>query len=188
MKNARDNKREPVNSQVLRRWSPCAVLVIVAVCVGIYLYRDMSQDPGKRYLLAMLGIGGGYTTPSLHEVSQLTSLQFPPSARLVESRLYTWLSQELLSNVEIDRAEVDPFVEALPPQSEISHTSKLGITNDIYGHNELPPWWNPNSAKTFIATIIRMPLEDYHIVNEVSLLIDMDSGQQVIIYLFWVAE
>ena len=127
-----------------------------------------------------------YTTPSLDEMSDDVPVEFPPSATLVESRLQSWLSVLLWAKIEIDEADVDWFVGRLPPQSKVSRTTRLGITNDL-NYFEEPPWWDPDSSREFIAAIIELPAVDYHYPEHGQILINMDDARRAVIYLYWQA-
>ncbi len=178
----------------LRFWS--VILIVVVMLPVVFVVRfltqlasydwDYDQYLAEKYVL---------TNPGVAEISKMTHLGFPPSAELINSRLESWLTKQLYAVVRIDRPDVTSFVASFPQPAEVQSDDRLGITNNMCGEDAAPPWWDPDSARDFVAAVIELPLKfsdeeltDYDITNTVSLLISMDDHQRAIIYLFWVAD
>ncbi|MEN6372012.1 MAG: hypothetical protein ABFD64_08360 [Armatimonadota bacterium] len=94
----------------------------------------------------------------LATVSRWSSVDFPSDAKLQHSLgiRHGGIDFELYAEVEIDQKDVDPLVASLGKSNNatISRKDRLQITNSTRNWREdmpVPAWWNPDSAKYFIA-------------------------------------
>jgi len=165
----------PAPSSVVR-WSKLglaiALIAIVAILfVFVHHFRRVFGNVGT-------------TAPPLEEISTLLSIQFPPSARLTHSYYTVWQDWFLYAKVEIDRADVDRFIAALPSPEELSGIDRLFVINALSDWNKHASWWDPDSARDFIVVEIhRGPPPNSGEFDLLQLLINLDDPNQAVIYL-----
>jgi len=165
----------PAPSSVVR-WSKLglaiALIAIVAILfVFVHHFRRVFRNVGT-------------TAPPLEEISTLLSIQFPPSARLTHSYYTRWQDWFLYAKVEIDRADVNRFIAALPSPEELSRTDRLLVTNVLFGWSKHSSWWDPDSARDFIAGRYEMLHGEEYAYSSLEFLINLDDPNQAIIYLY----
>ncbi|MEN6520248.1 MAG: hypothetical protein ABFD46_03735 [Armatimonadota bacterium] len=121
----------------------------------------------------------------LATVSKWSLVDFPHSAKLKHSLgIRHGVDSELYAEVEIDRRDVDSFVVSLrkPNNATISRKDRLQITNSTRNWREdmpVPAWWNPDSAKYFIAVAsapakVMISLDD---AKEATVWVHMDTDR-----------
>ncbi|MCK4323673.1 MAG: hypothetical protein KAW89_04030 [Armatimonadetes bacterium] len=163
----------PAPSSVVR-WSKIGLVIALIAIVAILFVHHFRRVFGNV----------GTSAPPLEEISTLLSIQFPPSARLIHSYYTAWQDWALYAKVEIDRADVDRFIAALPSPEKLSRTDRLLVTNVLFDWSKHSSWWDPDSARDFIAVEIhRGPLPNSGEFALVYLLINLDDPNQAVIYL-----
>ncbi len=156
------------------RWRCCGCIALVVLLLAAYFaYWMWSRAFGVR------------SNPDLKSISELTSLEFPPSSRLEESQSLAWQGWELRAKVELDRADVHTFLDAFPSPHKESSRDRLGVTNDMAGsmmsvRDRRMRWWDPDSASTFTAATAK--LDDGDTTKELRVLVALDDPKYAVIY------
>ena len=163
------------------RWIAYIVIGALAVCiVGFIIWFALVANPMASY----------EGNISLKEISDITGIKFPPTAKLLHGKNTGFADTTLDAELEIDRADVDSFVRsaksahATPGKDKvlISHKDRLGISNDKDGASS---WWKPDSCQRFIAITADRAWDHS---ESVSILIGLDNPKHAVIYLEYAAD
>ena len=126
--------------------------------------------------------------PDLRKMQECTPLRFPPSRRLLYVCGETWLEDWFAAKVELDPADVPRLLASLPAGARKSRKDRLGVTNKLSTMESSPAWWDPDSARSFVAVNAELPLGGYDVLNRLQLLVNLDDPRQAVVYLFWDAD
>ena len=115
---------------------------------------------------------------SLSEISEVTGLQFPASAKLVHGQNTSFEDSFYTAKVEMNRADLDKFLASVPSQRSESRTDRKGISNEsVYGAT----WWDPDSNKHFIAIRAERPSRG----DLFCILVGLDDPDRAVVYIDW---
>lgn len=148
------------------RWQVGCVIAVSVIAVSILVVVSVSLH---------LQAEGVWPNTSIAEISEMTGINFPASARLVRSINATFVDTMLDAKIILYTDDVGLLVKSIKSLShkpgtivEISRRYKLGADRkrDI-------SWWNPSANKKFIAasvkscagrrrTTIFIRLDDHH--------------------------
>jgi len=140
--------------------------------------------PEMRYM-PMLG-DGAPVAGGIEEISDMMGVDFPASATLTNSRLMVWFGPNLYARIEMDAADIEPFVASLPEPKWTSRDERLGILDRTGEKND--PWWTPMAPRSYLAVKVNMPLKEYNECNRLQLLFDLDVAPRTVMYLYWCGE
>ena len=126
--------------------------------------------------------------PDLRRISELSTITFPKSARLINSRYQSFLQgRDLRAQIEIDKADLPRFLNSLPSarierhdKSELTLGARRALVKDV-----LPPvknldWWRPEAVRRFI--VAESPGTN---VSMIRMLISTDDAKRAVVYFFW---
>lgn len=108
--------------------------------------------------------------PTLTRVEHYTGLDFPKNTRLVDGYFIGFQDKEYFVVLEFPSAETHAFVKSLPAKSTekkptlFSRTDRFEVTNAKPRDPDFD-WWNPDSARTFIAVKIEAPLSVHMLIS-----------------------
>ncbi len=156
--------------------------VLPCCCVGALLIAAVIGCGIYALWLWFLPNLGEPQRPDVAYISMLTSLRFPSSAKLVNSRYDKSMSPggNLRAVVGIDRADVEPFVGSLSLKRPISRDDRSEITRRK--NYSLAPWWNPDSAHEFLAADV----DEDAVHSALKLLVGLDDPRRAVIYIMFV--
>lgn len=137
-----------------RKWiehHPIISIIVLSVVTGLALVFFVIV--GLPAL--MVGMSHHTESASMSEISDWAYL--PKSAKLVSAmKIERTLEFEIYAEVEMSRKEVQKFIVELKKNGciTLSRTDRMYITNrtrNWFNDTPVPKWWNPDSAKKFIA-------------------------------------
>lgn len=118
-----------------RYWS--VGFAIAAVILAAFAHRSIKNELASR------------RSCTLGQVSKMTGLRFPSSAKLLDSQYNGLTAWRLGARVVMARADVNKFLASLPKARKISSRDQLGVSDDLISMRL--PWLTPNTAHQFIA-------------------------------------
>lgn len=125
----------------------------------------------------------------LEQVTRITTLQFPASAKLLHSS-YAKSEQgdRLMALIEMTRADAQTFITSAVSQKtdrcSVSDTDRLGVVNDLGDGRKAPEWWNPDSASRFLAMCVNTT-SDAGPATYARVLAALGDGDRTKVYLLW---
>ncbi|HET6454121.1 MAG TPA: hypothetical protein VFI02_06930 [Armatimonadota bacterium] len=120
--------------------------------------------------------------PDLATITTLTSVRFPPSARLVESRLSVHgVSEDIWAKIEIDKVDVDKFIAPFPKDWRATGLSFAKYAS----HPKKLPWWHPDTGKKLLTFLTSGEVKDSSKLFTLMMQINMDDAKKATIYLWW---
>lgn len=170
------NRSRPKRDRDTHWWVIWTIVVPTIVLAGLAV---MALVVFVGYLFLHPNLGEPQR-PDVAYISKLTSLRFPSSTKLVNSQYDKSLCPggNLYAVVEIDRADVEPFVESLSLKRPTSRTDRL----EIGWGGSRPTWWNPDSAHEFLAADV----DEYGVHSTLKLLVGLDDPRRAVIYILFV--
>lgn len=122
------------------------------------------------------------TSPGLTQITTLTSVRFPPSAKLDQSLQKQGMqSMDLWARIEIEGRDVDTFIKQLPEDWQVQSI----ITLPFYEKRPKLEWWQPRKDSKHIAFDGDRPVKDSHRVEMFTVQIDLADPQTAVIWLWW---
>ena len=151
----------------------CGVLVVITIAAiflgGFFLVRKFNRITN-----------GSYSNPSLAQISTLTSVKFPPGAKLVNSTLYVeFRAQTLWAKVEASKSAADKFVASFPKDYRFLPEDKFLITHQPGPRDAT--WWTPDSSRKFVL----LGKEDTIKQTILYILVDLDDPSVPTIFLYY---
>ncbi len=125
----------------------------------------------------------------LDQISKMTTLEFPESAKLLRSDYgKSAPGPRLIALVEMSRADAEAFITSAVSQRtdrcSVSETDRLGVLNNLTDGRRVPEWWNPDSAKRFLAMSVNTSVEEGP-ATFARVLASLDDGDKARVYLLW---
>ncbi len=159
-----------------------AVLMVVGVAVMVVV--------GNRLLVPLLarslgwgrfGVGPPIAVTSMVEIKDITSVEFPSHSVLEEAAYRGGLSPELIAIARIPRDRLDGFLGGAVfrkhGHSSTQHRALVDSDNTLTKSRD----WHPDSARHFIS--VEAPVRGGP--GFVKLLLDLNSGSMIIVYLYF---
>ncbi len=156
-----------------------------------------NQQPTKRYLrpsswvigcallpvilfVGLIGVRavvGPWPRPPLWQVERVAKVDFPKSARLLNSYGRWFMEVHIYAKIEMDAADVEPFLKSLP-QTERGvalYETRAPITHVSW------EWWDPGKAKRYKIVQYGKAQGDATEINW--FLIDLDNPRKAVVYM-----
>jgi hypothetical protein len=164
------------------RFRILAVILLVFLCFVLLAPSLPGWLGWGRY-----GLGPPLHPSSLHEVSKITSLQFPSTASLIDCEYLGGPGNYLIARIKLPRADLQQFLSqhAFGGKSKTLHGSQ--VSDYFYSvpgfQRMLKKGWRPYTSPNALSA-------DGYVENwttPVHVLICLDQGPEPIIYLHWLA-
>jgi hypothetical protein len=120
--------------------------------------------------------------PDFGQVEKYSRVAFPPISSLANSLgMTSGDKRALFAVVDIERWDIDTFINIQMPDPKISQRDRLGVTRTAFEKLHPPRWWNPDSVKRFTAA----EFPKWPDGSRTAMLIDLDDPARAHVYLVW---
>ncbi len=178
-------EHNPMGCRQSKRATCAGVALVVGfVVVALAIFLHVRSSGFNLGLFGSWRLCAGIT-----ELSRHTSLEFPPSAKLLNFR-HNWSGSlnVIQAEVEMYPADVDGFLQSLGEPKWISREHRFSNVTNRAGDPGDRSWWNPDAARDFVAVEVHLPLKQYAQFHTVWLLINLDDPDRAVVYVYWTGE
>jgi hypothetical protein len=132
-------------------------------------------------LVGVRALVGPWPHPPLWQVERVAEVKFPKSARLLNSYGRWFMEVHVYAKVEIDAADVEPFIKSLPKSlTPYYQDNPRSPVSQLYRD-----WWDCSKARKYrILNYLKEPTDESR--TEVHwFFIDLDNPQKAVVYLWY---